>query len=302
MSKLAELPPIVKCPHCPKVLVISDELAHQYFTNYFEGNNNCCPWCKNTFDWWKTVLQAILQNSEFVTMAPLGAQITVFKITIMPDCPIKLRFADHGIPTNAKVLNLSYGPNAGKLLPVEDHGSVPQRHTIPPEIELYPVPIGEEPHGKTRVTVAVAWIRHTPDDQVWQNLTDAFQLYLHGRYESAVIPANVAVESTMSRLLADFLKTVVSRKRVKEHFEKDDVTYNRQLNLWLPVLLSFTNAPVLPSHIRGSLNRLKDRRDEIAHHGKLENRLEVREAAECLCAALFGFHYLRLARSFLLEE
>jgi len=44
---------------------------------------------------------------------------------------------------------------------------------------------------------------------------------------------------------------------------------------------------------------LKGLRNDLAHHGKLEEPLNKRQVAEMLCAALFGFHYVRMARSML---
>jgi hypothetical protein len=79
-----------------------------------------------------------------------------------------------------------------------------------------------------------------------------------------------------------------------------DATYGHQLNVILPALLRSSTAPQLPIAIRGLLNRLRELRHQMAHEGRLEEDLDRYEAAELLCAALFGFRYVSLVRPFLL--
>ncbi len=114
-------------------------------------------------------------------------------------------------------------------------------------------------------------------------------------YQSTILPANVAVESTLSRLLTDFLENTVSKKRA-EDFLTNAATYSHQLNVLLPALVKNTSVPLLPDEIRGKLNRLRELRHEMAHKGFIDQILTKDETAECLCAALFGFHYLNLIR------
>jgi len=71
-------------------------------------------------------------------------------------------------------------------------------------------------------------------------------------------------------------------------------TYSHQLNVVLPAFVSILKMPCLPDNIRGSLNRLRKLRNDMAHRGGLDIPIEKETAAEYLCAALFGFHYLKL--------
>lgn len=174
-------------------------------------------------------------------------------------------------------------------------GNQPNRHIIPPALTLYPMPYREEEASETVILASVTWVPRSPGDEAWRNLIDAFHAYAGRRYEAAIVPANVAVESRLSQLLGTFLGRVAGKDRV-EAFLETGATYSYQLNVVLPALLSFTKAPQLPAHIRGSLNRLRDLRNDLAHEGHLESPLERDDVARLLCAALFGFHYLNLVR------
>lgn len=303
MDGAIHVSPCVTCVHCNAMVPIPDRIV----AKYFQGVQTPCPNCEKLLDWWDTILETIRTNFMLVqALMPIGAQWTLFTITLRPDCHTKLKFADHGIPSDARILHVNYTPVGGGLFPVETDWSVQRRHLIAPVINLYPVPFpvpppGVEPRTETQINVMVTWISHTTDDEAWQNLTDAFEAYALSRYEAAIIPANTAVESTIRRVLGAFLERIVSRKRVRS-FLQDGATYSHQLNVLLPALLSLTDAPHLPDHIRGALNRLRDLRNQLAHSGVLETPLEQDDAAKCLCAALFGFHYLNLIRPVLLTQ
>lgn len=122
---------------------------------------------------------------------------------------------------------------------------------------------------------------------------DAFGAYYSHQYQSGIVPANVAIEARLSRLLTSFLERFVSRDGTKR-FLDDAATYSHQLNVLLPVIAHMRGVPVLPDNIRGQLNRLRDFRNEIAHTGRTEHELTNDDAANCFCAALFGFHYINL--------
>jgi hypothetical protein len=98
--------------------------------------------------------------------------------------------------------------------------------------------------------------------------------------------------------MADFFFQHASKEKVKPFLR--DATYGHQLNVILPALLRSSTAPQLPIAIRGLLNRLRELRHQMAHEGRLEEDLDRNEAAELLCAALFGFRYVSLVRPFLL--
>jgi hypothetical protein len=235
-------------------------------------------------------------NQAFVLV---GARASLFKLVLAPESRQTYRFSDHGIPNGAKVLYVSYTPNNGGLFPVELHGNVPTRTPISDEVTLFPVPIGANVacHA-TEVNVLVSWVPSSRDDESFQNLVDAFEAYAAAEYSVMVVPANVAVESALSRLLAALLEQYVPKRRAEE-FLDTAATYGHQLNVLVPVITSLMNCPPLPDHLRGKLNRLRALRNQLAHRGVLKQPLRSKDAAELLCSALFGLHYVRMLQRLL---
>jgi hypothetical protein len=74
------------------------------------------------------------------------------------------------------------------------------------------------------------------------------------------------------------------------------LTFNHALNVVLPYLCAELNVPQLPDNIRGALNRLRRKRNGIIHNGALGTTVTPAEAMEALCAAAFGFEYVRYVR------
>lgn len=288
-----ELGPWLSCPKCGMAF----PLDHEITQSYFKGDKPNCANCGEVFDWWELILRHIREDGIFLNaLAPVGARSTVLEITLRPTEFAELKMEDHGIPTDARILQIGYTPQGeGGLFPAEFFGNVPPRHLVPHTIRLYPVPIGKGSHTETRVAVMISWVPHTRGDYAWQNLVDAFEAFVAERYETMVIPANVAVESTLGQILSAFLEKSASRDRVKSFLE-EGATYGHQLNVILPNMIRIFSLPPLPDHIRGLLNRLRELRNEVAHRGFLEKPPGREEAAQCLCAALFGFHYVNLVR------
>lgn len=284
-----DLPPSVPCPHCHSVVQIDEK----HFEAYFKGATTACPKCARPFDWWTMILQMVKEQWSLLQLSPVGARLTFFQITLRPGESTTVNLGDHEIPSDAKILNVGYTPQGGGLFPLEIHGNMPQRHIIPSTFRLYSMPLGPGPHTETTVAVVVSWVPSIPEDYSWRNLLDAFEAYSVGRYQSMIIPANVAVESTLYTTLAAYLDQFVPSENVSSFLE-DGATYDHQLNVVLPTLVSIRGLPPLPVHIRGLLNRLKRLRNQMAHKGRLKKHLETEEAAECLCSALFGFVYIRI--------
>lgn len=288
--------PFLFCPHCDEPVVVN-ELP---IMAYFEGAKGICSQskCEKPIDWWECILGSLKKRFIVNLFTGLGAKTTVFNILLKPDTQYSMSLADRQIPSAAKILYINYSPQ-GNLSPLEVHGNAPVRHFIPNQITLWPRPIGPPPHNDTQVTVFVIWLPATENDIAWQNIVEAFEAFSIQRLSSSVLPANVAVESTLTQLLTEsYIAKGISRESVEECLG-DGATYSHQLNVLLPALVSFIGAPNFPNHIRGKLNRLRKLRNEMAHHGKLLTAVTDSEAAECLCAALFAFYYFRLVREHL---
>ena len=167
---------------------------------------------------------------------------------------------------------------------------------------LHPVPFRYgEPQIETEVSVFITWVPHTADDEAWENLISSCRAYYSHQYASAVLPANVAVEARLSRLLTSFLEQFVGNERVARFLE-DGATYSHQLNVLLPAFATLKGVRHLPDQIRGHLNTLRSFRNDIAHKGAPAKKLEQNDMANCLCAALFAFHYLNLIEASMIES
>jgi len=230
---------------------------------------------------------------ETLAYSAVGAKNQLIRFELKAGQHKQMRFADEGIPEDARILDINYTPQGDSVFPVEMHGNRPHRH-IPHLIDLYGIPIGVDlPDLPDPVSVmaSVIWLCHAKDDESRRSLIDAFHFYGFGKYQETIVPANVAVESRITVLLDSVLRVVASGERVKDFLSKG-ATYSHQLNVILPLLAKLTNLPGLDENIRGQLNRLRDARNDIAHRGKPDKILDKASAAEMLCAALFGFEYM----------
>lgn len=288
--------PWIRCPSCGAPIGFSSEKL----ASHFEGRRLKCVKCGSEHDWWAVACREIADNFMFNQAFTLvGAESSIFTLVLLPNQQLTFKLSDHGMPKDAKVLYINYTPSGGGLFPLEFHGNVPRRKHPSDEITIFPVPFGNkgEPQA-TEVSVLVSWISSSRDDESYQNLIDAFEAYSGEKYAAMVVPANVAVESALSRLLTPFLQLYVPKKRAEE-FLDTAATYSHQLNVLVPVLTSLLKCPPLPDHLRGTLNRLRSLRNQLAHQGVLEQPLASTEAAELLCSALFGLHYVRMLQPLL---
>jgi hypothetical protein len=281
--------PWVRCPSCGHPIQINNNQV----VNYFKQQPIQCESCHASLDWWTTSWKEIEENfMHNQAFAFIGAQTLLFKLTLKPGQRTAYRFSDYGIPADAKILYVNYTPSGGGLFPIEMHGNVPTRRFISNEVVLFPASFPGQPGNDTDVNVMVSWVPQTANEESWQSLVDAFEAFTHARYTSMVVPANVAVESALSRVLTGYLERFVSKKRT-EDFLENAATYGYQLNVLLPVIASLKSLPLLPDNVRGALNKLRGLRNDLAHSGVLEKPLDQHSAAEVLCGALFGSHYVR---------
>lgn len=297
-TKILDIAPWVRCLSCGAPIQIDDK----NFESFFEGCDIQCPSCVQHVDWWKTALREISENFMLnQAFSLVSARSTIFPILLRPNQTASYKLTNFGIPPDAKVLYVNYTPQ-GNLFPAELHGNVPTAKTSRQEVYLWPVPPrnGDTPED-TKLNIFVTWVPHSQLDDSWKNMIASFEAYVANDYPSCVVPANVAVESSLSITLSSYLPGFVGKDRTKS-FLKDAATYSHQLNVILPLLAGLLNLPSLPEHVRGFLNSLRGLRNDIVHLGATEKPLSKEQCAELLCAALFGFQYVLLLRKKLLSE
>lgn len=266
------------------------------FLAYFQHGAAQCPNCGGQTDWWGLVLSALRENEwESNVFFLLGARVTRFRIKLIREQILSLNFGDYGVPADATIVDVHFSSVGGGLVPGEIQSNQPYRRgrSIPHRRGLYPVPLFPFAAGESRVDVHATWIAHVEGDDVWIDLVNAFRSYFVAEYSAAIIPANVAIESRMSRLLTGCLEQVVGRQYVTG-FLTNGATYNYQLNVLLPLLARLIGFHPLPDHIRGALNRLRNYRNTIAHKGTPATPPARNDVAEWLCASMFGIHYTNL--------
>jgi len=280
---------------CPNCKAFSISITSKNLLNYFLGAEIKCLKCETKLDWWELLIRHFDSNFSHNLYGIIGGLRTIVRINMKPNEIYKLDLNKCEIPSNAKVLEINYTPLGKGLFPQEMHGNIPYRHFIPHKIYLYGRPLGEF-SDEIQVEVSIIWIKVDDENQLWSNLVEAVEAFLINKYPSCIIPANVAVEAKLNKLLDDYLSRYASNKRVTD-FLTSGATYSHQLNVLLPLVANFEKFPILPEHIRGELNILRDYRNNIAHKGVTVKPLNKTITGKLLCAATFALGYL-----FLLEK
>jgi hypothetical protein len=114
----------------------------------------------------------------------------------------------------------------------------PLRRIFGEEIWLYPAVMNkEEATSETKVSVMITWVAHNEDEIELLSITDAFDAYSNNQFLDSIVPANVAVESALSKLLSNYIGQVVAKQQAKD-FLTDAATYSSQLNVVLRLIVS----------------------------------------------------------------
>jgi len=96
------------------------------------------------------------------------------------------------------------------------------------------------------------------------------------------------MEISMMPVIENRFRLYASRKKVKRF-----TNYSRALNVILPYLCGEAGLAPMPITVQDALDKLRDRRNNIIHEGEKEAAITSKDAMEGLCAAAFGFEYIR---------
>jgi hypothetical protein len=288
MTSTTTQTPWAECPHCGTTQVPYTPSIFKYF----ENEHLVCGVCTKKMDWWETMRRS-LHKSYMPSMiyASIGAVQTCISITLQPNQYHGVILRNEGIPEDARVLEITFSQAPGGLKPIQiirPSYSLPEGY--PRHVEVFSLPLLEEAE-ETDAFMWVSWIENNINSDQRKYLVDAFEYFAESAYNLAIIPANVAVELTLNRLMNSFLSKYTSKKDV-EQFLQDSATYGHQLNILLPVITSLCNLPVLSKNIKGGLNRLRKLRNDIAHRGATEIPISKDDISLCLSSAWIGYHYL----------
>src|SRR5713101_752878 len=195
------------------------------------------------------------------------------------------------IPADAKILSRRYTPQGGKqgaVSAVEWYPNDSTHRFRGTPLSLLAVPIMEGPLPRAgQVLVILTWV-DADDADAWPYLARAFDSAASREYEPALVFAQSAVEISLMPVIKQRLRRHAAADRV-ENFMKDSLTYSHALNVVLPYMSAESGAPKMPDEVRGALNKMRKKRNDIIHEGAKVAAVTPEDAMEGLCAAAFGF-------------
>jgi hypothetical protein len=290
------------CLNCRQVLPRLVESA----PIYFEKGSVKCTNCGKDVELWEAALDHAIRLSKVATWAleSLGAAQTSVIIQMEAGNYYEIRLTDYGVPANAKILSRRYAPQGDEqsmVTALEWHPHDPVHRVRGTDLRLYAIPLFEGPMPrKGPVLIRVTWIR-TGGSDAWPYFVTAFEAATAGEYAPAMVFAQSAVEISMMPVIEKRFRRHASAEHVKQ-FMSNALTYGYSLNVVLPYLCAEVGTPQMPEAIRGALNKLRKKRNAIIHQGTEASVVTPAEAMESLCAAAFGFEFVRHVSPLLLKE
>jgi len=282
------------CLKCRYVLPRLVECAPLYFKHGFVNCSNC----GEQVDLWQAALDRATYHSAMGAGAliSLGAARTTFVMTMESGKYYSVELMNYGVPAEAKILRRNYTGQGGDVTAMEWHGNAPPLRFPGTVLRLVGVPLGEGPLPRVgRVAINVVWIRREDSDE-WSYLVTAFDSAAAGEYAPSLVFAQSAVEISMMPLIENRFRLHVPENKVKRF-----TNYSRALNVVLPYLCGEAGLAQMPTAVHDALDKLREERNKIIHHGAKAAAITPADAMEGLCAAAFGFEYMRYVGPTLLE-
>ena len=280
--------PNLQCYECGKLFMSTANVADLYILDMA----GVCPACSAKLDWWKLAYRMVERNFMLTdAFQILGAKQTIFTTKVYLNTITLFDLYQEGLPANAKILDVNLSPE--HMFCTELNTNVRRMRNKGGELQLlgFQTDTDLQTPDEGIVHIFVTWVETSVDDAAWTNLVLAFDYYADKNYETSLVPANVTVEYRLFQFVEQQFANITSQQRVKDFLESA-ATYSHQLNILLPFIARQLNAPVMPTDLRGRLNRLRDLRNLVAHHGRCNPPLTNADGAELVTAALFGFRYL----------
>ena len=283
------LPPLFRCPNCNSNQL---EFNISHIINFFHNVSGLCPECKkpiNLFDTVSDQMSENFMNSRIYSF--LGAKQVWFLVDLDEENGTDIDLIANGVPEESLLLHLNYTPQ-GNLWPMEMNSNEPLKIYQGLKRHVRCVRVGDSSTLKPQLNVVATFIeKDNSSFESLQQLIEASVFFGQGKYASSVIPANVAVELPLSQLMFKTFGPHVSDKKL-EPFLNSVSTYSHQLNSLYPYVAAKEGFCLFDEKIVGHLNRLRKLRNEIAHKGTKDLKLEKKEVGQLLAAALFSNVYL----------
>lgn len=270
------------------------ELPEDFIQKHFRGETVRCPKCNAGRGSWDICVDLLKNGFMGMQFLPLGARQTVFTTRLYLNTETRINLFQVGLPSNAVILDV-ITTSQGGLFGAEMTGNSRRQRQSGGNLQLYgykTYTLASNTETEAKVVILVTWVESSSDDIAWLNLVSAYDYFVDRKFDAAIIPANVAVESRLFRYCQTILSSSASHGRTKEFLESK-ATYSYQLNILLPHFVKIAGRKPLDPRIVGHLNTLRQKRNEAAHEGRCDPPLTKDIAAELLTAALFGFHYMK---------
>ncbi len=267
---------------------------------YFRDGFVRCDHCGEQVDLWQVMVDKAtkLSIAPGWALASLGAGQTSFVMSIETGRYYQVELTTYDVPADAKILTRNYTGQGGDVTAMEWHTNAPPLRFPGTVLRLVGVPLGEGPLPRVgRVAINVVWIRND-ESNARPYLVTAFEAAAAREYAPALVFAQSAVEITMMPQIEQRLRRHSSAKHVK-NFMRDSLTYSYALNVVLPYLCGEAGIPQMPLAIRSALNKMRKRRNDIIHKGANNTTVAAPDVMEALCAANFGFEYMRFVEPLL---
>ncbi len=275
-----------------------------YFWGYFlqeKPKTNTCKSCRKEFDFWDTALSFLKQEPVLFRQSGarfFGAKECHFKVRLKPDECKKIIFSDQGVPQGARILYTVMTPS-GDVQPIEVRSNELERPHYRSELILYGRVFKNKQDPKpSDISILISYLNRSKEDYALFNLLSAYENFLWDKFNEMILPASTVVEDTLNRVISDFLKTY--------DIKPDDNATKRRFyfNTLLPLVSQLGGSPEetfpeLPEKVENLIKALWEKRNEMAHKGRLTDPLSFDKAAELMCSAIFGYRYLEFLEKFL---
>jgi hypothetical protein len=287
------------CPDCHYVLPRLVECA----SAYFENGHVVCEHCGKQVDLWRSVLDRATLLPVSWALPWLGATHTSIVMPMETGKYYEIQLTAHGAPPDAKILSAGFAPQGGEnglVMALEWRPNNRSGRFVGTVLRVVAVPLMEGPVPRVgNVLVSVVWIRGEESD-AWPYLVTAFEAAAASEHAPSMVFAQSAVEISMMPLIEKKFCQHASAEQVKR-FMGDALKYGYALKVVLPYLCAEVGAVQMPEVIRGGLNKLRKKRNAIIHTGTKAAAVSAQDAMEGLCAAAFGFEFIRHIGPILLE-
>jgi len=258
---------------------------------------NChplCSTCGKTLDVLNLLRLALMHEGNAVGFTvPIGLRHTIILYRLPIGRIKELDLRREGIPPDAQILRVVHrNPSMQDAIAVDIDALDTSRR---PNFQYRMLGLWrgtDPPPDDVQGDAAILWAMHDVDDVGRQQLVHAMDAFTNNRIAEAIIPANVAVEHTLGRVINDYFEWVGVAKDRRKSFARDAATFSHQLNVLSPAIAHHLHAPPLSGDLRGSLNRLRELRNDAAHAGPPVAARE--DVVDCMVAAVVGFRYARL--------